>query len=183
MRKKIRAATLNLEMADVPEIVGIAIKAVPDEVCIVPEKRKELTTEGGLDVAGKRKSLSKTIKKLSETGIGVSLFIDPDKKQIDAALDVGAPMIELHTGTYCDAQPERAEQELKRLITAAEYAHSKGLQVNAGHGINFKNISGILEIPHLHTLNIGHSIISYAIMVGIKEAVKEMIKAMKRYKG
>ncbi len=183
MRKKIHNDILNLEMADVSEIVEIAIKARPDEVCIVPEKRQELTTEGGLDVIKNKASLARTIEKLSKAGIRVSLFIDPDEEQIDATLDVGAPVIELHTGTYCDAKKDQAKAELKRLIAAAQYAHKKGLQVNAGHGINLKNISGILKVPHLDTLNIGHSIIARSIMVGIKAAVKEMLLAMRSYKG
>jgi pyridoxine 5-phosphate synthase len=182
LRRTLKKATLNLEMANVSEIVRIAIKAKPDEVCIVPEKRRELTTEGGLNAAGQKISLKKNCRKLSAAGIMVSLFIEPDKKQLDAAVTIGAPYVELHTGTFCNARGVQAKKELKRLIEGARYAHKIGLKVNAGHGINLANIGSILKIPFLDTLNIGHSIVARAVFVGIKEAVREMLSAMANYR-
>jgi pyridoxine 5-phosphate synthase len=181
LRRELKKTILNLEMANVPEIVAIALKARPDEVCIVPEKRRELTTEGGLDAAGQRTSLAKNCRKLRNAGITVSLFIDPDKKQLDAAVAAGAPCVELHTGTFCNAKGVKAREELNRLIRGARYAHEIGLQVNAGHGINLDNIKSILQIPFLDTLNIGHSIVARAVFVGIREAVREMLSAMAAY--
>ncbi|MDD4870841.1 MAG: pyridoxine 5'-phosphate synthase, partial [Kiritimatiellae bacterium] len=181
LRNKIRVR-LNLEMANNPEIVAVALKVRPDEVCIVPEKRQELTTEGGLDVAGQISSLRRTVNKLSKAGIIVSLFIDPEERQIGAAVETGAPWIEMHTGCFCNAKGRVAEKELKRLINGARYAHRLGLRVNAGHGINLDNIDDILQIPYLNVLNIGHSIISRSVMVGLKAAVKEMLDRMATYK-
>lgn len=183
LRRELRKTTLNLEMANVDEIVQIALKAKPDEVCIVPEKRMELTTEGGLDAAAQKTSLRENCRKLSRVGITVSLFVDPDKRQLDAALAVGAPYVELHTGTFCNARGTAAGKELKRLIEGALYAHAIGLKVNAGHGINLHNIASILKIPFLDTLNIGHSIVARAVFVGIKEAVREMLGKMAGYRG
>lgn len=171
LRKRIRTL-LNLEMADVPEIVAIAEEIRPAEVCLVPEKRAEVTTEGGLNVAGK--SLPRTIARLQKAGIVVSLFVDPDPKQIRAAADVGAQFIELHTGAYANGK----RGELKRLIAAAELAHSLGLRVNAGHGLNYQNTTGILAVPHLVMLNTGHSIVSRAVFVGLRQAVREMLELM-----
>ena len=149
----------------------------------MPEKRAELTTEGGLDAAGSRGALAGTVRRLGDAGIVVSLFVDPDRRQIDAAVALGAPAIELHTGTYCDASGSAAERELERLVAGARYAQAAGLQVNAGHGIHTGNVDGILRMPHLHTLNIGHSIVSRAVLVGMRRAVAEMLKAMRRYRG
>ena len=174
---------LNLEMAATPEIIAIALKVRPDEVCLVPEKRRELTTEGGLDVFGQWKTLKTAVARLTDAGIVVSLFIDPDRRQLDAAVAVGAPVVELHTGTYCNAAGASIQRELKRLVDGACYAHALGLQVNAGHGINFDNIRGILRVPCLDTLNIGHSIVARAVLVGMRLAVREMLKAMVGYKG
>jgi len=182
LRKALKTR-MNLEMADSPEIVSIALDVKPDEVCLVPEKRQELTTEGGLDVAGQIERITKTTGRLSAAGILVSLFIDPDEKQIEAAVRAGAPCIELHTGTFCDAGGESAEDELARLIAAAEAARSAGLQVNAGHGINLDTIGDIMRIPHLDTLNIGHSIVARAVMVGLNRAVREMIERMQGGRG
>jgi len=173
---------LNLEMAGTPEIIAIAIKVRPDEVCLVPEKRRELTTEGGLDVFGQWKALRTTVARLADAGIVVSLFIDPDRRQLDAAAAVGAPVVELHTGTYCDATGAARRHELKRLMDGARYAHALGLQVNAGHGINLDNIRGILRVPWLDALNIGHSIVARAVLVGMRSAVREMLKAMAGYR-
>ena len=169
---------LNLEMAVAEEIVAIALDVRPAEVCLVPEKRQELTTEGGLDAAGTLQTLGPVVERLREAGIVVSLFIDPEQHQVDAALAVGAPVIELHTGTFCDASGDAAEKELVRLIQASEYASAHGLQVNAGHGIHMGNIAAIMRIPHLDTLNIGHSIIARSVFVGLEAAVKEMREAI-----
>lgn len=174
---------LNLEMANSPGILAIALKIRPDEVCIVPEKRRELTTEGGLDVAGQSASLRRTVAQLTGAGIEVSLFIDPDERQIVAASKTCAHWIEMHTGSFCNASGREAERELKRLKQGAVCAHRLGLRVNAGHGINLDNIARILEIPHLDVLNIGHSIISRAVMVGMKAAVREMLARMASYNG
>jgi len=185
LRRFLKKATLNLEMANAREIVGIALKAKPDEVCIVPEKRQELTTEGGLDAAGQKKNLAANCKKLSAAGIMVSLFIEPDKKQLDAAVEIGAPYVELHTGTFCGAGGAggaRVSKELKRLVEGARYAHVIGLKVNAGHGINLDNISSILKIPFLDTLNIGHSIVARSVFVGIEQATREMLAEMAGYR-
>jgi pyridoxine 5-phosphate synthase len=182
LRRALRVR-LNLEMADSPEIVAIAVRIRPDEVCLVPERRRELTTEGGLDCAGRRTTLRRTVQTLRDAGIAVSLFIDPEQDQIRAAADFGAPYIELHTGTYCDARGRAASRELRRLIRGACLAHALGIRVNAGHGINLENIGGVLEIPYLDTLNIGHSIVARSVFVGLKAAVREMLAAMARYAG
>ncbi len=170
---------LNLEMAIAPEIVRIALDLRPPEACLVPERREELTTEGGLDVKTHRAALGDTIPALQEAGIRVSLFVEPDPVQLDTAAELGVPCVELHTGTYC--RVPAAEQEHKRLIEAARHAHALGLQVNAGHGIHLDNIGGILHIPHLDTLNIGHSIVARAILVGMETAVREMLERLRAY--
>jgi len=175
--------SLNLEMANSPEILAIALDVGPDEVCLVPERRQELTTEGGLDAAGQKRKLARTVDALRNAGIVVSLFIEPAARQIEAAAEVGAPYVELHTGTYCNASPRTRRAELARLIRAAVLAHERGIKVNAGHGINLENLRGILEMPHLDTLNIGHSIVSRAVFVGLRAAVEEMLAAMASYGG
>ncbi len=182
MRRRLKVR-LNLEMANAPEIVALAARARPDEVCLVPEKRRELTTEGGLDAAGQQQALRTPLASLSAAGIVVSLFIDPDRRQLHAAAELGAPCVELHTGAFCDARGRRAGRELERLIAAARYAHAVGLQVNAGHGINLATIGAILKIPWLDTLNIGHSIVARAVLVGMRNAVREMLAAMRGYRG
>ena len=174
---------LNLEMAINPGIVDIAVDVEPEEACLVPEKREELTTEGGLDVVGQLDDVRAVVERLSAAGIAVSLFIDPEPDQIEAAARVGAPVIELHTGTFCDLAPEGAEAELQRLIRGAEQAHARGIVVNAGHGIHMGNVGQILRIPHLHTLNIGHSIVARAVFIGLEQAVREMMTAMDAYTG
>jgi pyridoxine 5-phosphate synthase len=172
---------INLEMANSEEIVLIALKVKPAEVCLVPEKRQELTTEGGLDVVGHFQTLEKTVQRLQENGSEVSLFVEADKEILQASADTGARVVELHTGSFCDAtDPLEAAARLDKLIMGAEYAHSLGLQVNAGHGINLDTISDILTVPHLDTLNIGHSIIARAVFVGLNNAVHEMIAAMNK---
>lgn len=182
LRKRI-TTRLNLEMANTPEIVAFALDIQPHEVCLVPEKREELTTEGGLDIAAHTAELKPTVTALSEAGIAVSPFIDPEPAQLDAARQLGAPCVELHTGAFCDATGARAEAELDRLVQAARYGHKIGLQINAGHGINLATIEAVLDIPHLNTLNIGHSIIARSVFVGLKEAVAEMLRAMAAYQG
>lgn len=182
LRKVVRGV-LNLEMAVAPEIVAFAMAVRPDEACLVPERRAELTTEGGLDVAGNLKGMRETVGALTEAGILVSLFVDPDARQLEASVVVGAPVVELHTGAFCEAQGARAEAELARLVEAARVAHGAGLRVNAGHGINLDNVASILRMPHLDTLNIGHSIVARALVVGMEHAVREMLGAMGAYRG
>ena len=175
---------LNLEIGNTPEIVDVALRIVPDEVCLVPEKREEVTTEGGLDVVANRKELEPTIKRLQTSGIRVSLFVDPTLEQIDAAHELGVEMVELHTGKLANAFSEKIEkQELENLQAAAKAASELKLQVNAGHGINYTNIALIHKVPHLTELNIGHSIISRAVVIGLESAVNEMIAAMADYPG
>src|SRR5881398_848985 len=175
---------LNLEMGNSPEIIDTALLIVPDEVCLVPEKREEVTTEGGLDVLANRKELESTIKRLQIAGIRVSLFVDPTLEQIDAAGELGVEMVELHTGKLANAFSEKIEkQELENLQAAAKAASELKLQVNAGHGINYTNIALVHKIPHLTELNIGHSIVSRAVFVGIENAIKELLAVMADYKG
>jgi pyridoxine 5-phosphate synthase len=175
---------LNLEMANSPEIVEIALQVKPEIVCLVPERRQEVTTEGGLDAAGHWESLAETCKKMNGAGIEVSLFIAPDPAQVDAAKRIGAQFIELHTGAYAEHyhQKQARNVELERLIAAARQAHGLGLQVNAGHGLNYVNLPLLHTVPHLVELNIGHSIISRAVTTGLAEAVKEMLKLMEGYR-
>jgi pyridoxine 5-phosphate synthase len=178
LRQTIRTR-LNLEMADVPEIIAFAEEVKPDEVCLVPEKRQEVTTEGGLNVVGATKSLARTVARLKKAGISVSLFIDPDPKQIRAAADVGADFVELHTGTFANARNESEQAaEIKKLTAASALAHKLGLRVNAGHGLNYQNTPAILAVPHLETLNTGHAIICRALFVGLRQAVREMLALM-----
>ncbi len=175
------AQRLNMEMAVTDEMVKIASKLKPHSCCLVPEKREELTTEGGLNVADALSRVSNATKLLQSNGIKVSLFIDPEERQIALASELGADYIELHTGSYANATGLEQVKELDRLIAAAELAHSLGLKVNAGHGIDYDNIAGIFKIPHLNELNIGFSIISRALFVGLDSAVKEMRQLMDLY--
>ena len=173
---------LNMEMAVTDEMVRIASSLKPAHCCLVPEKRQELTTEGGLDVVGKFESVKAAVETLSSAGIVVSLFIDPDRAQIEAAKRCGAPVIELHTGAFANAEGKAQTDELKRLADAAEFAHSLGITVNAGHGIDYENIKLLLrEVPHLNELNIGHSIICRAVFIGLENAVAEMLALMSNY--
>src|SRR5213078_122559 len=175
---------LNLEMGNTQEIVDIALRIKPEEVCLVPEKREEVTTEGGLDVTAQRKELEPTVKRLQLAGIRVSLFVDPTLEQVDAATELGVEMVELHTGKLANAFTEKIQkEELEQLRAAARAASESHLQVNAGHGINYKNIALIHEVPCLTELNIGHSIISRAMWVGLGTAVREMLAAMAKYPG
>lgn len=198
---------LNLEMANAPEIIEIALKLKPDIVCIVPERRLEVTTEGGLDVVAAEKSLAETCRRMRDAGIEVSLFIAPDERQIQASARTGAQFIELHTGKFAEdyydrwgdkaAPPAKPSQEqgatvqtasgtvnfpeLDRLIGSAKLAHSLGLKVNAGHGLNYVNLPLLFAVPHLVELNIGHSIVSRAVSFGMEVAVKEMLALMRGY--
>jgi pyridoxine 5-phosphate synthase len=176
---------LNLEMANAPEIVAIALRLKPDIVCIVPERREEVTTEGGLDVAASVDALTETRKRMNGSGIEVSLFISPDTAQVEAAAKTGAQFVELHTGAFAVEQFLRdgSTAEVDRLTKASELAHHLGLRVNAGHGINYQNLRAILAVPHLVELNIGHSIISRSVTAGLSVAVKEMLWLMKGYRG
>jgi pyridoxine 5-phosphate synthase len=174
---------LNLEMANAPEIVSIAEKLKPDIVCIVPERRQEVTTEGGLDAAGNIAALTDTRQRMRASGIEVSLFIAPDATQVEAAACIRSEFIELHTGSFAERfyDTDKREQELQRLINAAELAHRLGLKVNAGHGLNYENLATLFRVPHLVELNIGHCIVSRAVFAGLETAVKEMLDLMKRY--
>ena len=173
---------LNLEMGNAPEIVEIALKLKPEIVCLVPERRQEVTTEGGLDVAGQLKAITETCKKMTDAGIETSLFITPDPVQVAAAAKSGAQFIELHTGAFAESfRVKNWNGELQRLKAAAEQAHALGLNVNAGHGLNVANVAELKQVPHLVELNIGHSIVSRAIFVGLATAVREMLEAMSGY--
>ncbi len=169
------ATRLNLEMACTPEMTAFALKLKPDFVCVVPENRQEVTTEGGLDVVGNKKRVRACVEALGAAGIQVSLFIDPDEAQIELSAKLGAPFVELHTGAYANAYytPKR-EKEFQRLRLGCARAHDMELTVNAGHGINYVNIAEVRTLPHLHELNIGHSIVSRALFTGVDEAVREM---------
>lgn len=170
---------LNLEMAVTAEMLAIACKVKPYACCLVPEKRSELTTEGGLDVAGNVTLMTHACKQLADAGIEVSLFIAPEIKQIDAALQCGAPVVELHTGSYADAITKgQLQSELLRIQEAASYAHHAGLQVNAGHGLHFHNVSAICKIPEIVELNIGHSIIAQALFFGLEKTVADLKSLM-----
>ncbi|MEI7197916.1 pyridoxine 5'-phosphate synthase [Pectobacterium versatile] len=171
---------MNLEMAVTEEMLNIACEVKPHFCCLVPEKRQEVTTEGGLDVAGQQEKIDNAVARLSQANILVSLFIDADKRQIDAAVASGAPYIEIHTGAYADAPDDEARQhEFERIRNAATYAAAKGLKVNAGHGLTYHNVLPIAALPEMHELNIGHAIIGRAVMSGLKDAVAEMKNLMR----
>jgi pyridoxine 5-phosphate synthase len=172
---------LNMEMAVTEEMLNLAVRFKPSSCCLVPEKRAELTTEGGLDVIGKLQDIAETVNRLQDASIIVSLFIDPEIDQIDAAFSTGTDFIELHTGAYANSHGHARQKELNRLVKAAEYAKKLNIGVNAGHGIDYENMDGILEIPYLEELNIGHSIISRAVIVGMENAVREMLDLMSEY--
>lgn len=179
--KELIHTRLNMEMGVTDEMLAIALQILPYACCLVPEKREELTTEGGLDVAGNLKRMRWACDSLNHAGIEVSLFIDPELAQIDAAVEVGAAVVELHTGCYADAKnPLQQREELERLKAAALYANSAGLQVNAGHGLNFYNVAAICAIPEIVELNIGHAIISQALFSGLSQAVKDLKHIMRQ---
>lgn len=170
---------LNLEMAVTPFMIDYAEKMAVPHCCFVPEKRAELTTEGGLNVIADEKNIREACERLAAKDIEVSLFIDPDFKQIEASVRCGAPVVELHTGQYADAKTHRErEVELERIVKAAEFAHQAGLIVNAGHGLNYQNTQAIARIPQINELNIGHGIVAHAIFVGLENAVREMKQLM-----
>ncbi|WP_024297261.1 pyridoxine 5'-phosphate synthase [Methylomicrobium lacus] len=170
---------LNMEMAVTEEMVGIAEKLKPTACCLVPEKREELTTEGGLDVAGNLPHIASACARLAAVGVEVSLFIDPEEAQIEAAIKAGAPVIELHTGRYADAEnPAACARELERIRQAARLAHAAGLQVNAGHGLNYHNVQAICRIPEIVELNIGHAIVARALFSGLDQAVRDLKQLM-----
>lgn len=171
---------MNLEMANNPDVLRVALDVVPDEVCLVPERRQELTTEGGLDAAGQLEALRPTVRALAAQGTHVSLFVAPDRRQLQAAAELGAPYVELHTGAYANATGDALKRELEALHDAAAYGATLGLSVNAGHGLTLANVAPLLDIPNLDTLNIGHSIIANALFVGVAQAVRDMLTAIRR---
>ncbi|MCB1196196.1 pyridoxine 5'-phosphate synthase [bacterium] len=180
--KKTVQTKLNLEMANYPDIISSACSIKPHQATIVPERRSEVTTEGGIDVAKNLKSLTQTIAQLKEAGITTSLFIEPDKIQISAAAQTKTDFIELHTGKYANTQNEsEAKKELDRLFSASSYAHSLNLRVNAGHGLTMKNVIPLCAMPYLEELNIGHHIISRAVFIGLRQAVIEMKQLLEKY--
>ena len=178
--RKTLATRMNLEMANNPDVLRVALDVVPDEVCLVPERRQELTTEGGLDAAGQLECLRPTVRALAAQGTQVSLFVAPDRRQLEAAAALGAPYVELHTGAYANAAGDALARELDALHDAAAHAATLGLKVNAGHGLTMANVKPLLDIPNLDTLNIGHSIIAHALTVGIAQAVRDMLAAIAR---
>ncbi len=169
---------VNLEMGATAEMVRIACEVLPTDCCLVPERRAEVTTEGGLNVVGRRDELREMVTALREAGIRVSLFIDPDEKQIDASVSIGAPVVELHTGAYADAHGAEQAREFNRVQKAAAYASNKGLTVHAGHGLNYYNVQAIARIPEIVELNIGHAIVARAVIDGMAAAVSEMKRLM-----
>jgi pyridoxine 5-phosphate synthase len=178
--KEVIHSRVNLEMAVTEEMINIALEVKPHQVTLVPERREEITTEGGLDVAGQKEKIREAVRRLKEAGIVVNLFIDPEEEQLKAAAEVGADAVELHTGRYAEAFAEKneklVEEELERLKKAAKLAKELGLKVYAGHGLTYKNVKPVAEIPEIEELNIGHSIVANAILKGMKEAVQEMIR-------
>lgn len=176
--KEVMRTHMNLECAVTDEMLGIAIGIAPSDVCLVPEKREELTTEGGLDVNGQQEKVRDACTRLSEAGIRVSLFIDPEPAQLDAAVAVGAPVVELHTGSYADAAGDEALRELERIAAAAGYGDELGLTVHAGHGLHYGNVDEIARIEQIVELNIGHAIIARAVFDGLLRAVSEMKRLM-----
>ena len=180
MMKDILQTRMNLEMAVTDEMLGIAARIRPADCCLVPERREELTTEGGLDVKGQRERMRDACTRLAEASVRVSLFIDADPAQIDAAAEVGAPVIEIHTGQFADAEtPAQRDVELAKVVRAVEHGTGLGLQVNAGHGLHYHNVQTIAAIPGIRELNIGHAIIARAIFSGLQPAVREMKQLMR----
>ena len=175
------AGYLNFEMGNTEEILGIALQVKPHFACMVPENREEVTTEGGLDVAGQKEALSRAVDQLQANGTLVSMFIDPDEAQVKASAETGAKMVELHTGAFANLTDTEREPEVIRLKNAAELAHSLGLQVNAGHGLTTANLPDLFPVPHLMELNIGHHLVSRAIFVGLPAAIEEMLAIMAAY--
>jgi pyridoxine 5-phosphate synthase len=169
---------MNLEMGATDEMIGIACAVRPQDCCLVPERRAELTTEGGLDVVAQRSRLREVCARLREAGVRVSLFIDPEPAQLEASLDCGAPVVELHTGAYAEATGERQARELMRLVEAARHGSQIGLTINAGHGLHYHNVQPVAAIPEVVELNIGHAIVARAVFDGFAAAVREMRRLM-----
>jgi len=180
LREKIHTK-LNLEMGNTAEILAIALKVKPDFVCLVPENRREITTEGGLNVVNADTSLERTIRTLQDAGIKVSLFVDPEVQQIEASARLGAEMIELHTGSFANAAPGGGEAEFLLLREAAILGHKLGLQINAGHGITLVNLPRLMQVPHLAELNVGHHLVARAIFLGLARSVRDMRSMMSAY--
>jgi len=176
--RQVLQTRLNLEMAATEEMVGIAIEVRPSDCCLVPERRAEVTTEGGLNVVGQEAALRPVCARLADAGIRVSLFIDPDRVQLDAARRLGVPVVELHTGVYADSRGERRTQELRRIEEAAHHARTIGLTVHAGHGLDYHNVQPIAALEPIVELNIGHSIVARAVIDGMRAAVAEMKRLM-----
>jgi pyridoxine 5-phosphate synthase len=182
--RQILQTRMNLEMAVTPEMVAYAVRLRPEECCLVPERRQELTTEGGLDVIAHHAAVTKACKQLREAGVRVSLFVDADPAQVEAAAQAGAPVIEIHTGRYADAENADARvRELARIELAVQQGLMLGLQVNAGHGLHYHNVQPIAAIPGIAELNIGHAIVSRAVFTGLREAVQEMKRLMREAAG
>ena len=182
MRQRL-TTKLNLEMAVTPAMIALAERLRPNDACFVPEKREELTTEGGLDVLANKLKIVEAVKRLQDRGIHVSLFIDPRESQIETSKAVGAHAVEIHTGTYCNAVGAEQEKERDAVAVAASLAHGLGLEVHGGHGLNYENVSPIVTIPEIVELNIGHSIIARAVIVGIEQAVREMKQLLAKARG
>src|SRR5690606_35825968 len=176
---RVATTRINLEMAVTTEMLDLATRVKPADVCLVPERREELTTEGGLDVAGARDRIAEACRRLAAAGIRVSLFVDPEPHQLEAAVEAGAPVVEIHTGAYADADETSRAAELERVVAAAARARALGLQVHAGHGLNYDNVQPVAAIPEIVELNIGHAIVSRAVFDGIAEAVREMKRLMR----
>jgi len=178
LRAKVRSK-LNLEMAVTPEMVALAERLRPDDACFVPERRAELTTEGGLDVGAQSASIREAVERLQARGVRVALFVDPDERQIEASRETGAHGVEIHTGRYANATGDKS-RELAEVASAVAFACSLGLEVHAGHGLNYANVTPVARIPEIVELNIGHSIVARAIMVGMERAVREMKDVLNR---
>jgi pyridoxine 5-phosphate synthase len=176
--RELASGTLNLEMAATDELTAFALAVKPDYCCLVPERREELTTEGGLDLASHQRRLREVCERLAAADIKVSLFIEPTPQAVDLTVQIGAPLVELHTGSYANADGSAQAHELQRIREAARYAAAAGLQVNAGHGLHLANVASIAAIPELVELNIGHAIVARAVFVGLESAVREMKQAM-----
>jgi pyridoxine 5-phosphate synthase len=169
---------LNLESSLDPEMITIALESGAQAICLVPENRQEITTEGGLDVVRERARLAEALPRLAERGALVSLFVDPDPAVLEASSELGAPFVELHTGAYANASGDERERELERLASAAERGHRLGLRINAGHGLDYDNVRPVAELPHVEELNIGHAIVAHALFVGVEAAIVQMLDAM-----
>lgn len=178
--RKAVTTLLNLEVSLDEEMVGLALASGADEICIVPENRQEITTEGGLDAIAERGRLAEAVPRFRERGMAVSLFVDPEPDQLEVARALNVEFVELHTGSYANASKGALEEELERLRGGARCAHELGLRVNAGHGLDYDNVQGVLDLPHLEELNIGHSIVSRAVFSGVEAAVRDMLRRMGR---